>query len=72
MGSLLSLMPEKVQKPSQRLMSLWLKRELLGIGTLAMLATDSEIINAALLGTRRNRRVRAGEGFNRRVSISVL
>ena len=32
-------MPEKVQKLSQRLMSLWLKRELLGIGTLAMLAS---------------------------------
>jgi len=31
-------MPEKEQKLSQRLMSLWLKRELFGIGTLAMLA----------------------------------
>jgi hypothetical protein len=36
------------------------------------IAADSEIINAALLGTCRNRPVRAGEGFNRRVSISVL
>jgi hypothetical protein len=35
-------------------------------------AADSEIINSALVGLRRNRRVRGGEGFNRRVSISVL
>jgi hypothetical protein len=36
------------------------------------IAADSEIINAALFGSRRNRWVRAGVGFNRRVSISVL
>jgi hypothetical protein len=36
------------------------------------IAADSEIINAALSDSHRNRRVRAGEGFNRRVSISVL
>jgi len=36
------------------------------------IAADSEIINAALFDSHRNRRVRAGEGFNRRVSISVL
>src|SRR5450759_4233240 len=83
-------------------MSLWLKRELFGTGTLAMLATthaeengshtplrkpavflthaspplrnaaDSEIINSAFAGSRRNRWVRGGEGFNRRGSISVL
>src|SRR5450759_1219095 len=82
-------------------MSLWLKRELLGIGTLAMLAhthaeengshtpphmpavflthasppshiaADSELIDSAFIGSSRNRRVRRGKGFNRRVSISV-
>jgi hypothetical protein len=36
------------------------------------IAADSEIINAALFGSLRNRWVRAGEGFNRRVSISVI
>ena len=36
------------------------------------IATDSELINSAFVGSHRNRRVRAREGFNRRVSISVL
>jgi hypothetical protein len=36
------------------------------------IAADSELINAALFGSRRNRWVRGGKGFNRRVSISVL
>ena len=35
-------------------------------------AADSELIILALAGSRRNRRVRGGKGFNRRVSISVL
>ena len=35
------------------------------------IAADSEHINSAFVGSRRNRWVRAGEGFNRRVSISV-
>ncbi len=77
-------------------MSHWLKRELLGIGTLAMfasahaeengshtppckpavflthasspshIAADFELFNSAFIGSRRNRRVRRGEGFNRR------
>jgi hypothetical protein len=36
------------------------------------IAADSEPINAALFVSSRNRRVRRVEGFNRRVSISVL
>jgi hypothetical protein len=36
------------------------------------IAADSELINAALFGSRRNRWVRGGEGFNRSVTISVL
>jgi hypothetical protein len=36
------------------------------------IAADSELINSAFVRSSRNRRVRAGEGFNRRVSISVL
>jgi hypothetical protein len=35
-------------------------------------AADSELMISALVGSRRNRRVRGGEGFNRRGSISVL
>jgi hypothetical protein len=36
------------------------------------IAADSELISAALFWSRRNRRMREGERFNRRVSISVL
>jgi hypothetical protein len=36
------------------------------------IAADSEFFNSAFIGSRRNLRVRGGEGFNRRVSISVL
>jgi hypothetical protein len=37
------------------------------------IAADSELINSAFVGSHRNRWVRGGgEGFNRRVSISVL
>jgi hypothetical protein len=36
------------------------------------IAADSELINSAFVGSRRNRWLRAREGFNRRVSISVL
>jgi len=35
-------------------------------------AADSGFMDAALFGSRRNRWVRRGEGFNRRGSISVL
>ena len=35
-------------------------------------AADSELIISALIGSHRNRWVRGAEGFNRRVSISVL
>jgi hypothetical protein len=36
------------------------------------IAADSELINSAFVGSRRNRWLRAREGFNRRGSISVL
>ena len=36
------------------------------------IAADSEPINSAFVGSRRNRWVRGVKGFNRRVSISVL
>jgi hypothetical protein len=35
------------------------------------IAADSGLINGALFGSGRNRRVRGRDGFNRRVSISV-
>jgi len=95
-------MPEKEQKLSQRLMSLWLKREPFGIGTLAMLATALAEENGSRTPPRRpavfltrasplramlpipspstrhlSGRVEIvgcarGEGFNRRVPISVV